>query len=57
MRRLRGIVPRMQASATQALALVQQAESWSVGNVLGALVLGTLIAALIGYALFVTLRR
>jgi Ca2+/Na+ antiporter len=47
----------MQASATQALALVQQAEGWSVGNVLGALFLGTVIVAVIGYVLFVTLRR
>ncbi|MCU0281634.1 MAG: hypothetical protein MUE66_07395 [Acidimicrobiia bacterium] len=47
----------MQASATQAMALIQQAEGWSVGNVLGVLVLGTVLFALIGYALLVTLRR
>lgn len=47
----------MQALATQALALIQQAEGWSVGNVLGALVLGTAILAVIGYAFLVTLRR
>ena len=46
-----------QASAAQALALIQQAEGWSVGNVLGALTLGTLIVVLIGYALSVTVRR
>ena len=47
----------MEASATQALALIQQAEGWSVGNVLGVLVLGTVLLALIGYAVLVTLRR
>lgn len=47
----------MQASATQALALIQQAEGWSVGNVLGALVLGAVFFALVAGALLVTLRR
>lgn len=47
----------MQASATHALALIQQAEGWSVGNVLGAMVLGTVLLALIGYVFLVILRR
>lgn len=47
----------MDALAAPALALIRQAEGWSVGNVLGALVLGTVLFALVGFGLFVILRR
>jgi len=56
-RRRQGIVPRMQALATPVLALIRAAEGWSVWNVCGALLLGTVVVGLIAYAVLVTLRR
>jgi hypothetical protein len=47
----------MQCLATHVLASIRLAEGWSWANVLGALVLGTVILALIVWAFLVTGRR
>jgi hypothetical protein len=41
----------------QVLAQIRLAEGWSVGNVLGALLLGIVALGLLAFALLVTLRR
>lgn len=43
--------------AAQALAQIRAVEGWSVGNVLGALVLAGVAVALIAFAVIVILRR
>jgi len=47
----------MELLATQTLAQMRLAEGWSVGNVLGALLLGSVALGLLAFALLVTLRR
>jgi hypothetical protein len=53
----RSIVPWIVTIAVQFLATVRTAEEWSFGNVLGALALLVLAAALVVLALRVTGRR
>lgn len=53
----RGIVPRMQGIAVQALAQVRVAEGWSAGNLLGTILLIVLVLAALWAAFLVGRRR